>query len=88
MDLMKMMIKKKKRRWVVESIGRRSQLELRSDTETEFRNHKLEEFCDENGKSQNFSSLCTPEQNGAAERRNRTLIEATRTMLNSANLPK
>ncbi|GKB53314.1 retrovirus-related pol polyprotein from transposon TNT 1-94 [Tanacetum coccineum] len=57
--------------------------ELRSDTETEFRNHKLEEFCDENGKSQKISSLCTPEQNGAAERRNRTLIEATRTMLNS-----
>ncbi|GJZ87224.1 retrovirus-related pol polyprotein from transposon TNT 1-94 [Tanacetum coccineum] len=31
--------------------------------------------------SQNFSSPYTPEQNGAAERKNRTLIEAARTML-------
>ena len=62
--------------------------ELRSDNGTEFRNHKLEEFCDEKGISQNFSSPCTSEQNGVAERRNRTLIEAARTMLNSARLPK
>ncbi|GJW58665.1 retrovirus-related pol polyprotein from transposon TNT 1-94 [Tanacetum coccineum] len=62
--------------------------ELRSDNGTEFENHKLEEFCNEKGISQNFSSPCTPEQNGVDERRNKTLIEAARTMLNSANLPK
>ncbi|GJT13572.1 retrovirus-related pol polyprotein from transposon TNT 1-94 [Tanacetum coccineum] len=62
--------------------------ELRSDNGTEFRNYKLEEFYDEKGISQNFSSPCTPEQNGVAERRNRTLIEAAITMLNSAKLPK
>ncbi|GKD50078.1 retrovirus-related pol polyprotein from transposon TNT 1-94, partial [Tanacetum coccineum] len=62
--------------------------ELRSDDETKFRNHKLEEFCDEKGISQNFSSLCIPKQNGVAEKRNRTLIEAARTMLNSAKLHK
>ncbi|GJR78553.1 retrovirus-related pol polyprotein from transposon TNT 1-94 [Tanacetum coccineum] len=50
--------------------------ELRSDNGTEFKNHKLVEFYDEKGISQNFSSLCTPNQNGRAERRNRTLIEA------------
>ncbi|GJU04040.1 retrovirus-related pol polyprotein from transposon TNT 1-94 [Tanacetum coccineum] len=38
--------------------------ELRSDNGTKFRNHKLEEFCDEKGISQNFSSPCTPKQNG------------------------
>ncbi|GJR88724.1 retrovirus-related pol polyprotein from transposon TNT 1-94 [Tanacetum coccineum] len=52
---------------------------LRSDNETEFKNHKLEEFYGEKGISQNFSSPC-PEQNGVAKRRNRTLIEAARTM--------
>ncbi|GJQ97424.1 retrovirus-related pol polyprotein from transposon TNT 1-94 [Tanacetum coccineum] len=62
--------------------------ELRSDNKTEFRNHKLEEFYDKKGISHNFSSPCTPEQNGVAERRNITLIEAARTMLNSAKLPK
>ncbi|GJZ24009.1 retrovirus-related pol polyprotein from transposon TNT 1-94 [Tanacetum coccineum] len=62
--------------------------ELRINNGTEFRNHKLEEFCDENGISQNFSSPCTPEQNVVAERRNITLIEASKTMLNGAKLPK
>nr|GEW86438.1 hypothetical protein [Tanacetum cinerariifolium] len=38
--------------------------------------------------NENFSSPCTPEQNGVAERRNRTLIEEAITMLNSAKLPK
>ncbi|GJW06727.1 retrovirus-related pol polyprotein from transposon TNT 1-94 [Tanacetum coccineum] len=59
--------------------------ELRSDNGTEFRNHKLEEFCDEKGISHNFSSSYTPEQNGVAERRNKTLIEASRTMLNKGD---
>ncbi|KAJ9558388.1 LOW QUALITY PROTEIN: hypothetical protein OSB04_013002 [Centaurea solstitialis] len=36
--------------------------------------------------SQNFSSVRTPQQNGVAERRNRTLIEAARSMLSEANL--
>ncbi|GJY47896.1 retrovirus-related pol polyprotein from transposon TNT 1-94 [Tanacetum coccineum] len=60
--------------------------EQRSDNGTKIRNRKLEEFCDEKGISQNFSSPCTPEQNGVAERRNKTLIVA-RTMLNSSSLP-
>nr|GEX39696.1 retrovirus-related Pol polyprotein from transposon TNT 1-94 [Tanacetum cinerariifolium] len=38
--------------------------ELSSDNGTDFRSHKLEEFYDEKGISQNFSSSCTPEQNG------------------------
>ncbi|GJZ56101.1 retrovirus-related pol polyprotein from transposon TNT 1-94 [Tanacetum coccineum] len=59
---------------------------LRSDNGIEFKNHKMEEFCDEKDISQNFSS--PSEQNGIAERRNKTLIEAARTMLNSAKLPK
>nr|GEU92977.1 uncharacterized mitochondrial protein AtMg00810-like [Tanacetum cinerariifolium] len=62
--------------------------QLRSDNGTEFRNHTLEAFCDEKDISQNFSSPCTSEQNGVAERRNKTLIEVTRTMLNSGSLPK
>ncbi|GJY75653.1 retrovirus-related pol polyprotein from transposon TNT 1-94, partial [Tanacetum coccineum] len=62
--------------------------ELRSDNGTKCKNYKLEEFYDEKSISQNFSSPCTPEQNGVAERLNITLIEATRTMLNSVNLPK
>ncbi|GKA67357.1 retrovirus-related pol polyprotein from transposon TNT 1-94 [Tanacetum coccineum] len=53
----------------------------RTDNGTEFGNNILVNFCDEKGISQNFSSPYTPEQNGVAERKNRTLIEAARTML-------
>ena len=60
---------------------------LRSDHGTEFRNQTLESFCEEKGISQNFSAPRTPQQNGVAERRNRTLIEAARTMLCESGLP-
>ena len=62
--------------------------QIRTDNGTEFRNQDLESFCEEKGISQNFSSPYTPEQNGVAERKNRILIEAARTMLNGSVLPK
>nr|GEY14913.1 hypothetical protein [Tanacetum cinerariifolium] len=39
------------------------------------------------GHTQQFSAARTPQQNGVVERRNRTLVEAARTMLTFANLP-
>ncbi|GKD55602.1 retrovirus-related pol polyprotein from transposon TNT 1-94, partial [Tanacetum coccineum] len=62
--------------------------QIRIDNEIEFRNHELKSFCDEKGISQNFSSPYTPEQNGVAERKNITLIEAARTMMNGLVLSK
>ncbi|GKC02068.1 retrovirus-related pol polyprotein from transposon TNT 1-94, partial [Tanacetum coccineum] len=62
--------------------------QIRIDNGTEFRNHELESFCDKKRISQNFSSPYTPEQDGVAERKNRTLIEAARTMLNGSVLSK
>ncbi|GKC38049.1 retrovirus-related pol polyprotein from transposon TNT 1-94 [Tanacetum coccineum] len=62
--------------------------QIRTDNGTEFRNTKIESFCDEKGISRNFSSPYTPEQNGVAERKNRTLIEVARTMLNGSVLSK
>ncbi|KAJ9542162.1 hypothetical protein OSB04_028668 [Centaurea solstitialis] len=59
---------------------------IRSDHGTEFKNSTLETFFDRKGISQNFSSVRTPRQNGVAERRNRTLIKAARSMLSEANL--
>ncbi|GJY93476.1 retrovirus-related pol polyprotein from transposon TNT 1-94 [Tanacetum coccineum] len=50
--------------------------QLRTDNSTEFRNSILVNFCDEKGISQNFSSPCTPEQNGVTKRKNRTLIRS------------
>nr|GFC56066.1 ribonuclease H-like domain-containing protein [Tanacetum cinerariifolium] len=39
------------------------------------------------GIKKEYSNARTPQQNGVAERKNRTLIEAARTMLANSNLP-
>ncbi|GJS78438.1 retrovirus-related pol polyprotein from transposon TNT 1-94 [Tanacetum coccineum] len=62
--------------------------QIRTDNGYEFKNHVLESFFDEKGISQNFSFPYTPEQNSVAERKNITLIEAARTMLNGSVLSK
>nr|GFC17135.1 putative ribonuclease H-like domain-containing protein [Tanacetum cinerariifolium] len=60
---------------------------VRTDNGTEFKNKTLAKFFDEVGITQQFSATRTPQQNGVMERRNRTLVEAARTMLTFANLP-
>jgi hypothetical protein len=54
---------------------------VRSDNGTEFKNTNIEEFLNEEGIGHKFSVSYTPQQNGIVERKNRTLIEAARTML-------
>ncbi|GJS85154.1 putative RNA-directed DNA polymerase [Tanacetum coccineum] len=60
---------------------------IRSDNGTEFKNRVMLEFCGKKGIKQEFSNARTPQQNGVAERMNRTLIEAARTMLADSLLP-
>ncbi|GJV27873.1 retrovirus-related pol polyprotein from transposon TNT 1-94 [Tanacetum coccineum] len=62
--------------------------QLRTDNGTEFRNNILVNFYDEKGIYQNFSSPYTPEQNGVAERKDITLIEAARIMLSESVFSK
>nr|GEV12782.1 hypothetical protein [Tanacetum cinerariifolium] len=52
-----------------------------------FVDEKMNEFCTKKGIKREFSNARTPLQNRVAERRNRTLIEAARTMLADAKLP-
>ena len=59
---------------------------LRSDHGREFENHLFTSFCEENGILQTFSSPRTPQQNGVAERKNRSLQEMARTMLSESGL--
>ncbi|KAJ9544052.1 hypothetical protein OSB04_023759 [Centaurea solstitialis] len=61
---------------------------LRSDNGTEFRNTKLQSFLDDVGISHNFSVVRTPQQNGVVERKNRTLVEAARSMMAHSGVPK
>nr|GEV91831.1 hypothetical protein [Tanacetum cinerariifolium] len=52
-----------------------------SDNGPNFKNNDLNQFCGIKGIKREFSTPRTPQQNGIAEKKNRTLIEAARTML-------
>ncbi|GKA90133.1 ribonuclease H-like domain-containing protein [Tanacetum coccineum] len=60
---------------------------FRCNNGTEFKNYAMNEFCAKKGIKREFSVARTPQQNGVAERKNRTLIEAARTMLADSLLP-
>ncbi|GKF96386.1 putative ribonuclease H-like domain-containing protein, partial [Tanacetum coccineum] len=57
------------------------------DNGTEFKNNDMNQFYGMKGIKSEFSVARTPQQNGVAERKNRTLIEAARTMLANSLLP-
>jgi transposase InsO family protein len=54
---------------------------IRSDNGMEFKNSEIEGFLEEEGIKHEFSSPYTPQQNGVVERKNGTLLDMTRTML-------
>ena len=61
---------------------------IRSDRGGEFSCKPFESYCKEHGILHNVSAPKTPQQNGVVERKNRTLQEMARTMLNENGLPK
>nr|GFA69190.1 hypothetical protein [Tanacetum cinerariifolium] len=60
---------------------------VRTDKGTEFLNQTLHAYFAAEGLLHQMSIARTPEQNGVVERRNRTLVEAARTMLSAATVP-
>jgi hypothetical protein len=60
---------------------------IRSDNGTEFKNSQIEGFLEEEGIKHEFSSPYTPQQNGVVERKNRTLLDMARTMLDEYKTP-
>ena len=61
---------------------------LRSDNGLEYINQEIAKITFENGIKHERTVIYTPEQNGKAERGNRTIAEAVRTTLIAKNLPK
>jgi transposase InsO family protein len=58
---------------------------IRSDNRKEFDNTNIHEYCDEIGIKHEVSATYTPQQNEVVERKNRTLITLTRTMIDEYN---
>jgi hypothetical protein len=60
---------------------------IRSDNGTKFKNSQIEGFLEDEGIKHEFSSPYTPQQNGVVERKNRTLLDMARTMLDEYKTP-
>ncbi|KAK9090791.1 hypothetical protein Sjap_023968 [Stephania japonica] len=61
---------------------------LRTDNGGEYTGNEFDSFCKQEGIKRQFTTAYTPQQNGVAERMNRTLLERTRAMLSTAGLEK
>ena len=61
---------------------------IRSDNGTEFKNTRFDAFCSDQGLDHQYSSPYVPQQNGVVERKNRTLVEMARTMLDEHRTPR
>ncbi|KAG7588970.1 Zinc finger CCHC-type [Arabidopsis suecica] len=60
---------------------------LRTDRGGEFTSREFQEFCERNGIKRQLTAPYTPQQNGVVERRNRTLMEMTRSILKAMRVP-
>ncbi|KAH9735937.1 hypothetical protein KPL71_017913 [Citrus sinensis] len=61
---------------------------MRSDRGEEFTSKEFLEFCEANGIRRPLTVPRSPQQNGVAERKNRTILDMARSMLKSKRLPK
>ncbi|KAH9687063.1 hypothetical protein KPL70_014633 [Citrus sinensis] len=61
---------------------------LRTDKGGEFTSHEFTAFCSEHGINKQLTAAYTPQQNGVAERKNRTIMNMVRNMLSGKSVPK
>jgi transposase InsO family protein len=73
-------------RWAQNEFGLRIK-KIISDNGMEFKNSQIEGFLEEEGIKHEFSSPYTPQQNGVVERKNITLLDMSRTMLDEYKTP-
>jgi len=60
---------------------------LRTDRGGDYISKEFLHFCRENGIHKQFTARYTPQQNGVAERKNRTIMDMARSMLKAKHLP-
>ena len=61
---------------------------LRTDRGGEYTSQQFNEFCLKNGINRQLTSAYTPQQNGVAERKNRTIMNMVRSMLYDMKIPR
>ncbi|KAJ4702077.1 Retrovirus-related Pol polyprotein from transposon TNT 1-94 [Melia azedarach] len=78
----------KKFKAAVEKESGRQIKAMRTDRGGEFTSKEFQEFCEANGIRRFLTVPRSPQQNGVAERKNRTILNIARSMLKSKRLPK
>lgn len=61
---------------------------LRTDRGGEFTSKEFSDFCRKNGIKRQLTAAYTPQQNGVAERKNRTVMNMVRSLLSEKDVPK
>ncbi|KAG6396851.1 hypothetical protein SASPL_143008 [Salvia splendens] len=61
---------------------------LRTDRGGEFTSNEFNDFCEEAGVSRQLTTAFTPQQNGIAERKNRTIMNMVQCILNDKGVPR
>lgn len=59
---------------------------IRSDKGSDFKNARIDGYCDDKAIKHEFSFKYTPKKNGLVERKNRTITDMTRSMLVEHNV--
>ncbi|KAM2916321.1 hypothetical protein FF1_045250 [Malus domestica] len=60
---------------------------LRSDRGGEYTSHEFNAFCEDVGLEKQLIVAYSPQQNGIAERKNRTIVEMSKSMMHEKNMP-
>ena len=74
-------------KWLIEQETKASIQTLRTDRGGEFTSQEFQVFCDNNGVRRHLTAPYSPQQNGVVERRNRTLMEMTRSIMKHMKIP-
>lgn len=77
----------KKLKTLVEQETRATIKTFRTDRGGEFLSHEFQDYCEKHGIKRHLTAPYSPQQNGVVERRNRTLLEMTRSILKHMNMP-
>ena len=72
---------------LVENISKNKIKILISDNGREFTSTKFKDFCKEAGINRDLNKPYNPQQNGIAERKNRYIMEAVKSMIHDQDLP-
>jgi transposase InsO family protein len=72
---------------LIENLSKRKIKILRSDNGGDHTSKEFVSFCRDVGIKRELTTLYNPEQNGVAERKNRTIMESMKTMIHDQDLP-